>query len=128
MTKAVAECVEECRKKGVVHPRWRTREVDQILEVYNWKAVGRRLSRVYDDVMDCPRRTFLQQLKGFWNQGVGSFLLLSIEWLLLAALSVLIPLGVCSFIPVFVVLDDCSVGTTSFRYELSRTAKETPNR
>lgn len=116
VTKAVADCIEECKKKGVVHPRPRTKEVEQILEVYNWKAVGQRLGRVYDDVMIRPRKTPLQQLKGFWSQGLGSFLLLSIEWLLLVVLNVLIQLCVCSFIPPFVVLGDCSVGTTLLCY------------
>ena len=128
VTRAVADCVEECKKKRVVRPRPRTKEVEQILEVYNWKAVGQRLGRVYDDVMIRPRKTLLQQLKGFWSQGLGSFLLLSIEYLLLVALNVLIQLGVCLSIPLFVVLDDCLVGTTVPRYGQPRTAKETSNR
>ena len=116
VTKAVADCVEQCKKKGVVHPRTRTKEVEQILEVYNWKAVGLRLSQVYDDVMLRPRKTLRQRLKGFWNQGLGSFLLLSLEWFLLVVLNILIRSGVCSSIPVFVVPVDTLVGTTSFSY------------
>lgn len=127
ITRAVADCIEQCKKKGVIHPRARTKEVGQVLEVYNWKAVGVRLSQVYDDVMRHPQRTLLQQLKGFWNQGPGSFLLLSIEWLLLVVLNVLIPSGVCLSISVFVVLDDCPVGTISFCYGEPRTPEETPD-
>ncbi|KAK8806818.1 hypothetical protein WA588_005618, partial [Blastocystis sp. NMH] len=68
VTKAVADCVEQCKKTPVVHPRTRTKEVEQILEMYNWKAIGFRLSQVYDDVMLRPRKTLRQRLKAFWNQ------------------------------------------------------------
>lgn len=116
VTKAVADCVEQCKKTPVVHPRMRTKEVEQILEMYNWKAIGFRLSQVYDDVMLRPRKTLRQRLKAFWNQGLGSFLLLSLEWLVLVVLNILVHSSVCLSIPVFVVPVSTLVGTTLFSY------------
>lgn len=64
--------------------------MNDILSVYDWNTVCLRLMCVYDQVMKIPKKTYWDQIKGFWNQGIGSFFVLLAEWLVLVFINLLL--------------------------------------
>ena len=90
---ALRECIAECSHESpVVHPRQRTKEVDAILSVYDWKSVCLRTMCVYEKVRNIPRKNWWKLIQGMWRQGWRSFLLLMMEWIILVLLNLILDL------------------------------------
>ena len=87
---ALRKCLRDCENSKVIHPLPRTESVNEILSVYNWNTVCLRLMGVYDQVMKIPKKSYWHQIKGFWNQGIGSFVVLLAEWLILVGMNLLL--------------------------------------
>lgn len=86
---ALRSCLSECAISKVVHPLPRTESIDDILSIYDWDNICLRLMCVYDTVMKIPKKSYWDQIKGFWSQGFGSFLLLLAEWFVLVVMNII---------------------------------------
>ena len=95
LVEALRKCLTDCVDSKVVHPLPRTESVNDILSVYDWNTVCLRLMCVYDQVMKIPRKSYWDQIKGFWNQGIGSFFVLLAEWLVLVIMNLLLNILDC---------------------------------
>ena len=86
-------CIAECSQGSpIIHPRQRTKEINAILSVYDWKSVCLRTMCVYEKVRNVPRKSWWELVQGMRKQGLGSFLLLMVEWILLVFLNLILDL------------------------------------
>ena len=86
-------CIAECSYDyPIIHPLPRTKEIETILSIYDWKSVCLRTACVYKKVRKAPRKTYLDLIRGMYRQGLQSFLLLMLEWPLLVFLNIIMDL------------------------------------
>ena len=87
------DCIAECSYDGpVIHPRQRTKEINAILSIYDWKNVCLRTVCVYEKVRNVPRKSWWKLVQGMRKQGLGSFLLMIMEWVFLVFLNLILDL------------------------------------
>lgn len=86
-------CIAECSYDyPITHPIPRTKEIETILSIYDWKSVCLRTTCVYKKVRKAPRKTYWDLIRGMYRHGLRSFLLLMLEWILLVLLNILLDL------------------------------------